>query len=113
MVAACDGFQGIGRGAVPGLEVYERVYPFGWLGILAESQPASYELIYANHEDGFALLSMRSPTVSRMYLQCEPDEDASAWSADRLWSALETRLGMALPTGLSLRAKKGSGHLGR
>ena len=103
VVAACDGFQGIGRGAVPGLEVYERVYPFGWLGILAESQPASYELIYANHEDGFALLSMRSPTVSRMYLQCEPDEDASAWSADRLWSALETRLGMALPTGRILQ----------
>ena len=98
-VAGCDGFHGIARDAIPGHRQYERVYPFGWLGILAETPPASHELIYANHEDGFALLSMRSPTISRMYLQCEPDEDASAWSADRVWSALSARLGVDLQEG--------------
>ena len=99
VVAGCDGFHGIARGAIPGHQAYERVYPFGWLGILAETPPASHELIYANHEDGFALLSMRSPTVSRMYLQCTPDEDASAWSADRVWTALQRRLGVELAPG--------------
>ena len=98
-VAGCDGFHGIARDAIPGHREYERVYPFGWLGILAETPPASHELIYANHEDGFALLSMRSPTVSRMYLQCAPDEDASAWSADRIWAALSARLGVDLQEG--------------
>ncbi len=99
VVAGCDGFHGVARPAVPGLRAFERVYPFGWLGILAEAPPASEELIYANHEDGFALLSMRSPTVSRMYLQCEPDEDPAAWSADRVWRALSTRLGLDLEPG--------------
>jgi len=98
-VAGCDGFHGIARDAIPGHRDYERVYPFGWLGILAETPPASHELIYANHEDGFALLSMRSPTISRMYLQCEPDEDASTWSPDRIWSALSARLGVDLQEG--------------
>ena len=76
-IAGCDGFHGICRATVPAdqLSVYERVYPFAWLGILAEMAPASDELIYANDDRGFALLSMRSPTVSRLYLQCAPDED--------------------------------------
>ncbi len=99
IVAGCDGFHGVARGRIDGLQVYDRVYPFGWLGILAETPPASEELIYANHAEGFALLSMRSPTISRMYLQCAPDEDAAAWSADRVWSALRTRLGQDLPEG--------------
>lgn len=98
-IAGCDGFHGIARPAVAGLQVYDRNYPFGWLGILADVPPASHELVYANHADGFALLSMRSPTVSRMYLQCEPDEDAATWSADRIWSALRDRLGMDLHEG--------------
>ncbi len=96
VVAGCDGFHGIARQAMAGLQTFERVYPFGWLGILAEMPPASDELVYANHEDGFALLSMRSPDVSRMYLQCAPDEDPAAWSADRVWQALSTRLGIDL-----------------
>ena len=98
-IAGCDGFHGVSRAATEGLAVYDRIYPFGWLGILAETPPASHELIYANHADGFALLSMRSPTISRMYLQCEPDEDATAWSADRIWAALSTRLGQDLAPG--------------
>ena len=103
IIAGCDGFHGVTRGAIEDLKVYDRVYPFGWLGILAETPPASEELIYANHPDGFALLSMRSPSISRMYLQCAPDEDASAWSADRIWSALCTRLGQDLPEGKILQ----------
>ncbi len=74
------------------LTTYERDYPFGWLGILAEAPPSSEELIYANHPNGFALLSMRSPTIGRLYLQCAPDEDAGTWSDDRIWSELATRL---------------------
>lgn len=97
-VAGCDGFHGISRGAIPPevLRVYERVYPFGWLGILARTPPASEELIYANHEDGFALLSMRSPEVSRLYVQCAPDEDVACWSDARIWEALQARLGAAV-----------------
>ena len=68
-----------------GCRCYEKVYPFGWLGILAEAPPASHELIYANHERGFALLSMRSPQISRVYLQCRPDEDLAEWPDDRIW----------------------------
>ena len=98
-VAGCDGFHGIARAEVAGLQAYDRIYPFGWLGILADVPPASHELVYAHHADGFALLSMRSPTVSRMYLQCEPDEDAANWSADRIWAALRARLGVDLPEG--------------
>ena len=93
-IAGCDGFHGIARAAIPAgvLTTYERDYPFGWLGILAEAAPSSEELIYANHANGFALLSMRSPTIGRLYLQCAPDEDAAAWSDDRIWSELATRL---------------------
>ena len=73
------------------LRSYEKVYPFGWLGILAEAAPASRELIYSNHERGFALLSMRTPQISRVYLQCRPDEDVTAWPDDRIWNELQRR----------------------
>ncbi len=93
-VAGCDGFHGVCRPSIPqgALTVYERVYPFGWLGILAEAPPASDELIYAHHEDGFALLSMRSPQISRLYLQCRPDEDLNLWPDERIWRELHHRL---------------------
>ncbi|MDC7785559.1 4-hydroxybenzoate 3-monooxygenase [Rhodoplanes sp. TEM] len=98
-VAGCDGFHGISRPAIPDgvLTVYERGYPFGWLGILSESPPPSDELIYAFHERGFALFSMRSPTLSRLYLQCEPDEDLGRWPDQRVFDELEARLGGACP----------------
>ncbi|HVW70484.1 MAG TPA: 4-hydroxybenzoate 3-monooxygenase [Steroidobacteraceae bacterium] len=100
-IAGCDGFHGICRPSVPSseLRIYERVYPFAWLGILAEAPPASQELIYANDSRGFALLSMRSPTVSRLYLQCLPDEDLAAWPDERIWAELQQRLGSQLATG--------------
>jgi p-hydroxybenzoate 3-monooxygenase len=104
-VAGCDGFHGVCRPSIPAsvLKVFERVYPFAWLGILAEVKPASEELIYANHDRGFALLSMRSPTISRLYLQCEPDEDLALWPDERIWEELQTRLstvdGFRLDTG--------------
>jgi len=93
-IAGCDGFHGVSRDAIPAerLHVAEREYPFGWLGILAEVAPSSRELVYAHHERGFALLSMRSPTVSRLYLQCAADEDLAAWSDARIWDELATRL---------------------
>jgi p-hydroxybenzoate 3-monooxygenase len=93
-IAGCDGFHGICRPALPEdvLRVYERVYPFAWLGILAKAAPASHELIYANHENGFALLSMRSPEISRLYLQCVPDEDIANWPDERIWEELHARL---------------------
>jgi p-hydroxybenzoate 3-monooxygenase len=93
-IAGCDGFHGICRPAIPAshLQVYERVYPFGWLGILANAAPSSPELVYSLHEHGFALFSMRSPTVTRLYLQCAPDEDLSQWPDDRIWEELLTRL---------------------
>ena len=74
------------------LRVHERVYPFGWLGILAKVAPASHELIYTYHQRGFALLSMRSPEISRLYLQCDPEEDIAEWSDDRIWTELRTRM---------------------
>ncbi|HZF77549.1 MAG TPA: 4-hydroxybenzoate 3-monooxygenase [Acetobacteraceae bacterium] len=94
-IGGCDGFHGISRPCLPEgvLRVYERVYPFAWLGILSRSRPVSEELIYARHEDGFALSSMRSETVSRMYVQCAPDEDLSAWPDSRIWEELHRRLG--------------------
>ena len=94
-IAGCDGFHGICRPTIPAgvLNFYDRVYPFGWLGILAESKPPSEELIYCHHERGFALFSMRTPEITRLYLQCEPDEDIANWSDERIWSELESRLG--------------------
>jgi p-hydroxybenzoate 3-monooxygenase len=95
-IAGCDGFHGICRPSIPAgvLTEHEREYPFGWLGILAEAAPSSHELIYSNHERGFALLSMRSPKISRLYLQCEPEEDLGQWPDERIWGELETRLGV-------------------
>ncbi|MFN0121254.1 MAG: 4-hydroxybenzoate 3-monooxygenase [Blastocatellia bacterium] len=94
-LAGCDGFHGICRPAVPAgaLRVFERTYPFGWLGILAQSAPPSDELIYCHHPRGFALFSMRAPDITRLYIQCEPDENIADWPDDRLWSELESRLG--------------------
>jgi p-hydroxybenzoate 3-monooxygenase len=94
IVAGCDGFHGVARAAIPAerLTVTARDYPYGWLGVLAEVAPSSHELVYAHHDRGFALLSMRSPTISRLYLQCAPDEDLAAWSDDRIWSELALRL---------------------
>lgn len=93
-VAACDGSHGIGRLAMRGnVSTYERVYPHAWLGILARTPPASEELIYAYHERGFALHSMRSPEVSRLYLQVPADENLAAWPEQRVWSELRLRLG--------------------
>ncbi len=93
-IAGCDGFHGTCRPSVPEgvLATFDRVYPFSWLGILAEAPPSQDELVYMNHERGFALFSMRSPTVTRLYLQCENDEDIQQWSDDRVWSELMLRL---------------------
>ena len=93
-IAGCDGFHGVCRPSIPAgvLRTYEKVYPFGWLGILAEAAPASRELIYASHERGFALLSMRTPQISRAYLQCRPDEDIAAWPDERIWEELQQRM---------------------
>jgi p-hydroxybenzoate 3-monooxygenase len=93
-IAGCDGFHGICRPSIPDgvLTVFERTYPFAWLGILAEAPPVSEELIYAHHEHGFALFSMRSPEITRLYLQCAPDEDLAAWPDERIWAELRTRL---------------------
>ena len=93
-IGGCDGFHGICRPSIPAgvLSVFERAYPFAWLGILAEAPPSSDELIYAHHARGFALLSMRSPTISRLYLQCQPDENIDNWSDDRIWRELHIRL---------------------
>lgn len=93
-IAGCDGFHGITRASLPpeSLQVFERVYPFGWLGILAEAAPAQDELVYGRHEDGFALFSMRSPEISRLYLQCDPDDDIANWPDERIWENLHKRL---------------------
>jgi p-hydroxybenzoate 3-monooxygenase len=93
-IAGCDGFHGISRAAMPAgvLRIHERVYPFAWLGILAKVAPASDELIYTYNERGFALLSMRSPEISRLYLQCDPEENIEEWSDDRIWSELRLRM---------------------
>jgi p-hydroxybenzoate 3-monooxygenase len=100
VIAGCDGFHGVCRPAIADvLTVYEREYPFGWLGILAECAPSSEELIYAHHERGFALASLRSPEVTRMYLQCEPDEDIDDWSDEAIWDELDRRFGMPVNRG--------------
>lgn len=93
-IAGCDGYHGVSRASVPSgaLETYERVYPFGWLGILADVKPVSDELIYANHERGFALCSMRSRTRSRYYVQCSLDDRVEDWPDERFWEELERRL---------------------
>ncbi|WP_242120489.1 4-hydroxybenzoate 3-monooxygenase [Sphingomonas lacusdianchii] len=94
-VVGCDGYHGVSRAAIPAdvLRTFERVYPFGWLGVLADVPPAEHELVYANHERGFALASMRSATRSRYYIQCGLDDDIADWSDDRFWDELCVRLG--------------------
>ena len=96
VIAGCDGFHGICRPSVPAgvLSEFSREYPFGWLGILAEVAPSSEELVYAHHDRGFALLSLRSPELSRLYVQCRPDEDLAEWPDDRIWEELQLRLGL-------------------
>ncbi|WP_207462224.1 4-hydroxybenzoate 3-monooxygenase [Azospirillum sp. SYSU D00513] len=93
-VAGCDGFHGPSRQAIPAAlrTEYQKVYPFGWLGILTEAPPSYHELVYANHPRGFALLSTRSPEVQRLYVQCDPKDDIANWSDDRIWSELHQRL---------------------
>ena len=96
-IAGCDGFHGICRPSFPDgvLNVFERDYPFGWLGILSESAPPDHELIYSYTDRGFALYTMRSPSISRLYLQCDHDEDIENWSNARIWDELHKRLGGA------------------
>jgi len=93
VIAGCDGFHGVCRPSIPdaALRVYNHEYPFGWLGILATMAPSTDELIYANHERGFALHSLRSPELSRLYLQCEPHDDIANWPDERIWEELQTR----------------------
>jgi p-hydroxybenzoate 3-monooxygenase len=93
IVAGCDGFHGVCRAAVPesALSVYDRIFPFGWLGILSESRPFP-EMTYSNHERGFSLASRRSPRLARLYVQCAADEDIDQWSDRRIWDELHTRL---------------------
>jgi p-hydroxybenzoate 3-monooxygenase len=93
-IAGCDGFHSVCRPSIADgiLTTYDRVYPFAWLGILAEARPSSDELIYAYHERGFALHSMRSPEITRLYLQCAPDEDPGDWPDEKIWDELELRL---------------------
>jgi p-hydroxybenzoate 3-monooxygenase len=93
-IAGCDGFHGISRPSVPAgvITAYERIYPFAWLGILAEAAPTSEELIYTYHQRGFALFSMRSPQITRLYLQCTPDEDLAEWPDHRVWEELCARM---------------------
>jgi p-hydroxybenzoate 3-monooxygenase len=92
-IAGCDGYHGASRAAIPELRAFERVYPFGWLGILADAPPCEDELVYANHENGFALASMRSPTRSRYYIQCGRGDAIGDWPDDRFWDELCLRLG--------------------
>ena len=94
IVAGCDGSHGVCRQAIPegALRAFDRVYPFAWLGILAEAPPTHDELIYAYHDRGFALYSMRSPAITRLYLQVAPDEDLAGWPDRRIWDELHTRL---------------------
>ena len=93
-IAGCDGSHGVSRHSLPAgaLQRFERVYPFGWFGILVEAAPSSDELIYASHDRGFALVSTRSPTLQRMYLQCDPHDDVANWPDERIWSELRARL---------------------
>jgi p-hydroxybenzoate 3-monooxygenase len=92
-IAGCDGFHGVCRPSVPDgvLTVYDRTYPFAWLGILAQAPPSSEELVYSYHERGFALFSMRTPEITRLYLQCDPDEDIANWPDDKIWEELHAR----------------------
>jgi len=94
-VIGCDGYHGVSRPAMPAQDQrknFQRIYPFGWFGILVESAPSSEELIYAQHERGYALVSTRSPTVQRLYFQCDPSDNVDNWSDDQIWAELHARL---------------------
>jgi p-hydroxybenzoate 3-monooxygenase len=93
VIAGCDGFHGVSRPTIPdaAVSIYDHVYPFGWLGILAQVAPSSEELIYTNHERGFALHSLRSPELSRLYIQCDPADDIANWPDERIWDEMQTR----------------------
>ena len=93
-IAGCDGFHGVTRRSIPAsaIQTFERVYPFGWLGVLADCEPVAPEVTYVNHERGFALCSMRSPERVRCYLQCALDEELESWTDDRFWAELRRRL---------------------
>ena len=93
-IAGCDGFHGVSRGAIPGdvLRTYEKVYPFGWLGVLSCTPPVTHEVTYNHHERGFALCSMRSSSLSRYYVQCPLEDDVADWPDDRFWDELRRRL---------------------
>ncbi|OZY40110.1 4-hydroxybenzoate 3-monooxygenase [Pseudomonas fragi] len=97
-IAGCDGFHGVARQSIPSdvLKIFERVYPFGWLGVLADTPPVNDELVYARHERGFALCSQRSASRSRYYLQVPAEEKVEDWSDQRFWAELKTRLPKAL-----------------
>ena len=94
--AGCDGFHGVCRPSIPAgvLREFSREYPYGWLGILAAAPPSSDELVYAHHDRGFALLSLRTPELGRLYVQCRPDEDLDEWPDERIWEELHARLGL-------------------
>jgi p-hydroxybenzoate 3-monooxygenase len=93
-IAGCDGSHGVCRPSIPAgvIATYEKIYPFAWLGILAEAPPTSEELVYSLHDRGFALFSMRTPKITRLYLQCRPDEDIADWTDERIWDELMLRL---------------------
>ena len=113
VVAGCDGFHGVSRPSIPDgvLRTFEREYAYAWLGILAAVAPSNDELVYAHHERGFALLSLRGPELSRLYVQCRPDEDIAEWPDDRIWEELQLRLGLDGWT-LAEGADPGEGHHG-
>lgn len=97
-IAGCDGFHGAARQAIPAAKrtEYQKIYPFGWLGILCEAPPSWHELIYARHDRGFALLSTRTPEIQRLYLQCDPNDDIANWPDGRIWDEMQARF--AFPT---------------
>ena len=100
-IAGCDGYHGVSRATIPPetLTLFHREFPYAWLGLLAEAPPFQDELVYARHEAGFALFSMRSPELTRAYVQCRADEDPESWEADELWDELDRRLGVRLNRG--------------
>jgi len=108
-IGGCDGFHGVCRPGIPApaLATYDREYPFGWVGILSESPPPEHELIYAYHERGFALYTMRSPTLARLYVQCAPDDDVENWPDARIWDELHARLAGTRPLAEGLLLQKG------
>jgi len=108
-IGGCDGFHGVCRPSIPAdaIRVYDREYPFGWVGILSDSPPPEHELIYAYHERGFALYTMRSPSLARLYVQCAPEEDEHQWPDTRIWQELHARLAGTRPLAEGRLLQKG------